>query len=215
MLKTRTGRTALLRARRETPSAAPPVIGLRALLAEFDRFTAPIPLETLLHAFRRLRITPADVRRWTLFGDTCYRRNPVHAGRAYEALVLCWRSGQRSPIHDHTGSACGVRVIAGQASETLYSHSPSGLIYPLFTQTHGPGAVTASLDSDMHQVGNLQPAGEDLITLHVYSPPLTRMRVYFLADSAIGAGPRAVRAASRTSAEPRPATPATARRRRS
>ncbi len=38
----------------------------------------------------------------------------------------------------------------------------------------------------MHQMGNLEAAGKPLITLHVYSPPLTGMRIYRLGDAVHG-----------------------------
>ncbi|MCH8252758.1 MAG: hypothetical protein IID36_09940, partial [Planctomycetes bacterium] len=48
------------------------------------------------------------------------------------------------------------------------------------------GTINATQDSDIHQVSNCQAAGEDLITLHVYSPPLLRMDTYSLTDRTIG-----------------------------
>ena len=40
------------------------------------------------------------------------------------------------------------------------------------------GTVIGSQDSDLHQVSNLQDGNLDLVTLHVYSPPLFRMGTY-------------------------------------
>ena len=40
--------------------------------------------------------------------------------------MLCWKNGQRSPIHDHTGSSCGVRVLRGTLTETLFELAPNG-----------------------------------------------------------------------------------------
>ena len=44
------------------------------------------------------------------------------------------------------------------------------------------GAVVGSVDKDMHQVSNLQAGDADLVTLHVYSPPLLVMGTYSLHD---------------------------------
>ena len=54
---------------------------------------------------------------------------------------------------------------------------------------HLPGAVIGSQDSDLHQVSNLQPAGADLVTLHIYSPPLLWMGTYSLTDTTRGQEP--------------------------
>ena len=109
----------------------------------------------------------------------------MHAGTGYQALILCWRKGQRSPIHDHTGSSCGVRVLEGTATETSFAQTPDGYVYATGSRELPPGAVCGSQDADIHQVSNLQPGDADLITLHVYSPPLLHMGMYSLTDTEV------------------------------
>lgn len=159
---------------------------------ELDQFDKPIPVETLRKMVRSLRITRGDLGTHVRFGKACYRRNLVHTGPAYQALVLCWRSGQRSPIHDHRGSACALRVVEGIATETRFAVSPAGLLFPTDSSHSGEGSVCASFDMDIHQMGNLQPAGNDLVTLHIYSPALLAMGTYFLGNSVLGEDDRAV-----------------------
>ena len=50
---------------------------------------------------------------------------------------------------------------------------------------HGAGAVCGSEDADIHQISNLQPDGQELITLHVYTPPLGRVGNYSLTDNTV------------------------------
>ena len=99
------------------------------------------------------------------FSPERYRRNRMHSGAAYDALVLCWRAGQVSPIHDHRGSACAVRVIRGKATETLYEMTEEGRVFPTHTRQLPEGYMCATQDLDIHRLGNSQPSG-DLITLH-------------------------------------------------
>ncbi len=40
------------------------------------------------------------------------------------------------------------------------------------------GHVCASQDDDTHQVSNLQSQGQNLVTLHIYSPPLRAMQKF-------------------------------------
>ena len=101
-------------------------------------------------------------------------------------VLLCWRSGQRSPIHNHPGAVGGVRVLRGIATETLFDFGPCGLVKATFSRDLRTGDVAASQDSDMHQLSNLQVEGQDLMTLHIYSPPLLRMRTYSLTDRSTG-----------------------------
>ena len=101
-------------------------------------------------------------------------------------MVLCWRGGQRTPIHNHAGSVCGFRVREGTGTETIFESTPSGVIKAVSAHDLPVGTINATQDSDIHQVSNCQAAGEDLITLHVYSPPLLRMDTYSLTDRTIG-----------------------------
>jgi cysteine dioxygenase len=94
--------------------------------------------------------------------------------------VLCWRNGQRSPIHNHRGSSCGVKVLRGVATETVFARAPNGMVLPTSSRELPTGFLCASADDDIHQISNLQAAGKDLVTLHIYSPPLMRMEMFSL-----------------------------------
>ena len=158
---------------------------LSELLAKLDTVPGPVPLNLLSEELAKTSIVLSDVQRNISFGEQTYRRNLLHEGPAYHALVLCWRSGQRSPIHDHSGSSCAVYVLQGKATETLFAQTAEGLIYATSTQEQGHGEVIGSYDGDIHQISNLQPEGQDLITLHLYSPPLLKMNLYSLTDRTV------------------------------
>ena len=158
---------------------------LERFLRELDAWRERIPLPVLEEALTKLPICLDDVREFAAFGTVTYRRNLMYAGPAYQALILCWRNGQRSPIHDHRGSSCGVRVLHGVATETFFTRSGNGMIVATGSRELRAPAVCGSEDTDIHQMSNLQAGNEDLVTLHVYSPPLLRMGTYALADPAV------------------------------
>ncbi len=124
------------------------------------------------------QITVEQLGSYVCFNSQGYRRNTVFESDAVELLCLCWKSGQRSPIHDHAHSVCGVKVIAGTATETTYEMTPSGYIKPIQSADYSENFVMASQDSDTHQVANLQDLDSELVTLHIYSPPLRKMRTF-------------------------------------
>lgn len=155
---------------------------LEQFLTELDTHAGRIPLAVLNARLERLQVDFPAVEKFVQFSPERYRRNLLRAGAAFHALVLCWRSGQRSPIHDHRGSACAVRVIRGEATETIFDVTPQGHVFPVRTRQLPEGFRCATQDQDIHQLSNLQPAG-DLITLHIYSPPLLVMGQYSLTDS--------------------------------
>ncbi|MBW2416783.1 MAG: cysteine dioxygenase family protein [Deltaproteobacteria bacterium] len=159
---------------------------LADLFAYLDGLTEPARVIDLWDRIEHLEIGLDEVAEHVRFSPHHYLRNLVREGAHYHALVICWHSGQRSPIHNHAGSACGVKVISGVATETGFRATPSGLLKPSVTRDLAPGAACVSVDTDTHQVSNLQAPGRDLVTLHVYSPPLLRMDTYSLVDSRVG-----------------------------
>src|SRR5207249_9400570 len=115
----------------------------------------------LTEGLKRLRLDIAEIRPFTQFSLERYRRNLMRAGPAYHALILCWRGGQRSPIHDHRGSACGVRVIGGEATETIFEMTEEGHVFPVRTRKLPEGFICATEDLDIHQLSNLQAGTAD------------------------------------------------------
>src|SRR5215475_6509678 len=88
--------------------------------AQLDQYQERIPLEVLTGGLKQLRLECRQIEPFLQFSPERYRRNLMRAGPSYHALILCWRSGQRSPIHDHRGSACAVRVLEGDATEIIF-----------------------------------------------------------------------------------------------
>jgi uncharacterized NAD(P)/FAD-binding protein YdhS len=130
-----------------------------------------IAFAELIESLKGLDLDRSDLEGALTFTERTYGRTSIRCRPHYEALVLCWKSGQRSPIHDHTGSSCAVRVIEGRATATRFVHSPCDRLVPQRSRTFRAGMVTGCRDAAAHQMANLEPPGHDLITLHVYSPP--------------------------------------------
>ena len=148
--------------------------GYQQILELFDSWDAradAIPFGDLVVSLKGLELERADLAGALIFADRNYRRIAVRRRPHYEALVLCWKSGQRSPIHNHLGSSCVVRVVEGKATETQYVVSPCGRLVPQRSRMYAAGSVTGCRDEAIHQMANLEAPGQDLITLHVYSPP--------------------------------------------
>jgi cysteine dioxygenase len=143
-------------------------------------------VERLAGELSNFDVELADLTEHLHFSPATYKRNLVRAGPHYHAWLLCWKNGQRSPIHDHKGSACAVRVLLGTLTETLFELAPNGHVKAVFSREFAEGSLLASEDSDIHQVSNLQADDADLVTLHVYAPPLTRMGTYSLYDLSRG-----------------------------
>ncbi len=162
---------------------------LEPLFQYLDGLSSRAPLADLTAVLNDLDLDSEDVAEFVQFSSQHYTRNLVRAGDWYHALVLCWKNGQRSPIHDHAQSSCGVRVLRGVATETLFEFTPRGHVKATFSRDHLPGSVCGSEDDDLHQVSNLQDGDADLVTLHIYSPPLLHMGTYSITDLKRGVEP--------------------------
>lgn len=160
-----------------------------ALLEYLDGLEGRASLDELCERLNEANVTCQDVEEYIRFSTRGYARNLVRGNDWYNILVLCWKNGQRSPIHDHHGSSCAVRVLRGVATETVFDYAPNGHVWAVRSAHHQEGSVLGSQDSDLHQVSNLQAGDADLVTMHIYSPPLLWMGTYSLTDSLRGQEP--------------------------
>ncbi|MFN0012570.1 MAG: cysteine dioxygenase [Phycisphaerales bacterium] len=155
---------------------------LAALVEYLDGLTGRADLTVLDSMLRTLDVQRADIEAACTFGSKGYKRNTIKRTAHYELLALCWRSGDCTPIHDHRGVSCAFRVVHGTGTEIRFVPTPAGLICPSETTPMPPGYICSAEDHDIHQVANMQPPGSDLITLHIYSPPISRMTTYDFAS---------------------------------
>jgi cysteine dioxygenase len=162
---------------------------LDPLFRYLDGLQERAPLRELTARLARLEVACAAVSSGIRFSEQGYTRNLLRAGPWYHVLVLCWKNGQRSPIHNHAGSTCGVRVLRGVLTETLFEFAANGHVKAIRSHDLPAGQVCGSADADMHQVSNLQAGSADLVTLHVYTPPLLHMGTYSLLDLSRGVEP--------------------------
>jgi len=123
-------------------------------------------------------ISTEELQPYIGFKDGNYWRHRICRSEFVEMLVLCWRPGHRTPIHDHNGSHGGVKVHEGRLWETIFNYdAKKGLEYKS-ARDYAPGAVTGSDIPDIHQLGNPDISEQDLITIHVYAPPLGVLHTY-------------------------------------
>jgi cysteine dioxygenase len=159
----------------ETRSVPAP---LRSLVEYLDGLKGRASIEALRDLLGASEVAIDDLQPFIRFKDEAYQRVLICAGEHYEMLVVCWKSGQRSPIHDHANSTCCFRVMRGVCTETVFDFSECGQVVARESRHLHEGYMAASQDTDTHQVSNLQAPGNGLVTLHIYSPPLQAMRKY-------------------------------------
>jgi Cysteine dioxygenase type I len=99
--------------------------------------------------------------------------------RVYEELLrddhvavwlICWMRDHDTGFHDHDRSAGGVAVASGEVREDRLSLGGS------VTRLFRAGQAFDFASSDIHRV--LHSGASPSVTIHAYSPPLSRMGAY-------------------------------------
>jgi len=138
--------------------------------------------ERLMDLAGRLQLSEELVAGRTAFARDGYTRNLVCRSPHFELLVLCWRPGQESTVHDHAGSLNAVRVYSGELTSRTFrrtrgSSSSAGPVVQTDEERVPADARMVGLDRDgIHQLANT--SGDDLVTVHIYAPALMELNVY-------------------------------------
>ncbi len=161
----------------ENPGKGAP-FSLQDLVVELESQSTAPTLEQLNQWLRLVKIGQEELAPYLGFKDGNYWRHRICRNDSVEMLVLCWRPGQRTPIHDHNGSHGAVMIQQGLLWETTFTFdSAKGLAYASGRE-YGAGEVTVAAVPDIHQLGNPDVSGQDLVTIHIYAPPLGVLKTY-------------------------------------
>jgi len=98
----------------------------------------------------------------------------VHRDADVELYLVCWMPGHDTGFHDHDHSAAAITVLAGEITEELLSLSGA------VERRVGGGEVLEIAKEAIHRVRH--SGSEPAVTLHAYSPPLSRVGTYEFAD---------------------------------
>ena len=158
-------------------------LSLDAFLVEMSREPVnSLTHERLMHLASRLWLSDGLVGNRIAFARDSYARNLVCRTPFFELLVLCWRPGQESTIHDHAGALNAIRVLSGELTSRTFARtngasSGAGPVAQDGEERVPQDARMVGLDRNgIHQLANA--TGNDLITVHVYAPALMELNVY-------------------------------------
>lgn len=160
-------------------------LSFEALAERLQSLTRVPSLEDTFRLIENTDISADEITPYLGFKTGNYARHRVMRNEFVEMLVLCWKPGQRTPIHDHNGSHGAVFVYEGVLWETTFEYdAETGLSYKSHRELRH-GGLTGSEIPDIHQLGNPDVSGRDLVTIHVYAPPLGVLKTYKLGSSTI------------------------------
>jgi predicted metal-dependent enzyme (double-stranded beta helix superfamily) len=130
-------------------------------------------LDELERFVEDLAASPSRWRRFVRHPDDARVYELIWDDEDVNAWIICWSEDQDTGFHDHDVSGAAIAVISGQVREELLRVGSTPRARVL-----GPGATFTVSPVVIHRVLH---AGEGpAVTIHAYSPPLTRTGAYRL-----------------------------------
>lgn len=144
--------------------------------------SAEVDLHMIMKAMEGYR---SDVEHWAQYAfedsNKALTRNLVDEGNGKSnLLVLVWTPGRGTPIHDHAGSHCIMKILRGSLIETLYdrpenSDTGNGEARSLEMRQRKVWKQDQTTymcdDLGLHKVSTPQNTNEFAVSLHLYTPP--------------------------------------------
>lgn len=161
---------------------------LRQELPARPSIGAPIDGEVVARVIEFLEQTKLNPREWQQhanFRRGRYTRNIIgYSPNQFIALLLCWGRGQQSPIHDHAGAHCFVKMMAGRLVEQRFAwselgHAGTEVMQETTMDASTPGGTVSFMHNSLGLHRIINPSTDEVaISLHVYSPPFAECLVF-------------------------------------
>lgn len=101
----------------------------------------------------------------------------LHQDECADVWLISWTTTQGTELHDHGRSGGAFTVVAGQLTESVWSDAG------LADRIHGSGQTVTFGDQYVHDVRNTHE--QTAVSVHAYSPPLSSMGFYEVADGVL------------------------------
>ena len=120
---------------------------------------------------------------YLFFKQPSYTRNLIFKNELFEAMTLCWESGQATPIHDHADQNCWMAMPSGKLRIVNFTiaegNSHCCRVAPteefdLFENS----AAEVDPAEPIHLIQNPHEFASRAVSLHIYSRPFESCRVY-------------------------------------
>ena len=115
---------------------------------------------------------------YIFFREETYARNLVAKNEFYELILITWLPGQRTPIHDHSGSRCWTSILTGELAFKNYQLTASGGVRPLGSVEKQATGNFSYIDDDiaLHSIANA--SSKPAVSIHLYAEPITSCKIY-------------------------------------
>jgi len=126
---------------------------------------------------RDLSIPLSTFHNFCSWSEESYTRNCIAENDDFELILLCWNKGQKTPIHDHGGEECWVKLLDGAFKETIFQKNESGELTESSSFISKAGDISYMKDfMGFHSLENI--ADRKSMSLHLYAKPIRNCNVY-------------------------------------
>jgi cysteine dioxygenase len=138
------------------------------------------------------QLSAQELTPYTHFRDEYYTRNLVYRDALFEVMIICWKSGQKTPVHSHNGQLGWMSIAQGEVAVHNYRYvacncpekqNVVGLdclagashieLDRLHTEVCSEESGVSTVDKlqSIHQIENMDKSKAGVISVHVYSLP--------------------------------------------
>jgi cysteine dioxygenase len=139
-----------------------------------------------------MQLSASELAPYAFFREDFYTRNLVYRDQLFEMMVICWKPGQKTPIHTHNGQLGWMSIAQGEVAVHNYKYMTCdcperqnvvGLdclggahqieLDKLNTDvcTDQTAIYTVDKLQSIHQIENTDKSQHGVISVHVYSLP--------------------------------------------
>jgi cysteine dioxygenase len=129
------------------------------------------------HIIHSIKFSSNAFENYDSWSKDCYTRNCIVNNEKFELILICWCKGHRTPIHDHGGEECWVKVIDGEFKETIYKENEEGKLNLVKSTISKSNEVTYMKDfMGFHRLENL--SNKRSMSLHLYAKPIRKCKIF-------------------------------------
>lgn len=126
---------------------------------------------------RSINIASSAFEPFCSWSNESYTRNCIVENERFELILLCWEEGQLTPIHDHGGEECWVRIIQGDFKETIYQEDETGILNVVKSTFSKPNDICYMVDfMGYHRLENINNGRS--MSLHLYAKPIRNCKLF-------------------------------------
>lgn len=111
------------------------------------------------------------------WSEESYMRNCIFENKDFELILLCWEKNQITPIHNHGGEECWVKVLEGEFRECIYQEDQDGKLQKIKSVISKAEDISYMIDfMGFHSLENL--SAKRSMSLHLYAKPIRNCMIF-------------------------------------